>query len=290
MRLNFSLFFLLYGILTDMNPVDFVKIAWFGKHFGEEPPLVGKNGSGTVFFTGCNLRCVFCQNYQISQQNIGENYSIKELVEIMLGLQEEDAVNINLVSPTIWAEQIKQATIGARKQGLKIPIIWNSNAYESEELINGLKGLVDIYLPDFKYGDNELAFEYSGVKNYIEKAKESIKTMFEQVGNLKMSEEGIAEKGIIVRHLILPNNIENSKKSLKYISGISKDICVSLMTQYEPLNKAKNFPEIARRITREEFEEVYNYQLELGLKNGWVQEMESQNVFLPDFRKENPFK
>jgi len=273
-----------------MNPVDFVKIAWFGKHFGEEPPLVGKNGSGTIFFTGCNLSCVFCQNYQISQQNIGENYSIKELIEIMLGLQEEDAVNINLVSPTIWAEQIKQATIGVKKQGLEIPIVWNSNAYESKELIDSLKGLVDIYLPDFKYGDNELAFKYSGAKNYVEKAKESIKAMLEQVGNLRMSEEGIAEKGIIVRHLILPNNTENSKKSLKYISEISKDIYVSLMTQYEPLNKAKSFPEIARRITREEFEEVYNYQLELGLKNGWVQEMESQNVFLPDFRKENPFK
>lgn len=272
-----------------MNSVDFIKIAWFGKHFGEEPPLVGNGGSGTIFFTGCNLRCVYCQNYQISQQNLGENYSLKDLTEIMLELQKDGVLNINLVSPTIWAEQIKPVIKEAKNEGLRIPIVWNSNAYESEGLIKSLKGLVDIYLPDFKYGDDDLAFKYSGAKNYVEKAKESIKAMFEQVGNLKLSEEGIAQKGIIVRHLILPNNVENSKKSLKYISEIDKNIFISLMTQYEPLNEAKKFPEIARRITEEEFEKVYNYQLELGLKNGWVQEMESQKIFLPDFKKENPF-
>jgi len=272
-----------------MVQATFVKIAWAGKHFGEEPPLVGKSGSGAIFFTGCNLRCVFCQNYQISQQNLGNNHSMEELVRVMIRLQKEGALNINLVSPTIWTEQIKQAIKKAKKQGLKIPIIWNSNAYESSKLIKSLEGLVDIYLPDFKYGDDEVAFKYSGVKNYKEKAEETIREMFSQSGNLKLSKEGIAEKGIIVRHLILPNNTENSKKALKIISEISKDIYISLMNQYEPVNKAKEFPEISRRVRKEEFEEVYDYQLSLGLKNGWVQTMESPDTFLPDFRKENPF-
>jgi len=279
-----------FDSIKNMNSVDFVKIAWLGKHFGEEPPLVGKGGSGTIFFTGCNLRCVYCQNYQISQQNIGRSYTIKELTEMMLELEKEGALNINLVSPTIWAEQIKKALIMGKKQELKIPIVWNSNAYENANLIKSLKGLIDIYLPDFKYGDNGLALKYSGAINYTEKAKESIREMFFQVGNLKMSEEGIAEKGIIVRHLILPNNVENSLKVLEYIKEINKDIYISLMSQYEPLNKARNFPEINRRITKEEFERVYNYQTELELKNGWIQEMESSPTFLPDFNKENPFR
>jgi len=272
-----------------MNSIDFVKIAWFGKHFGEEPPLVGKKGAGTIFFSGCNLRCVYCQNYQISQQNIGKNYTIEELSKIMLKLQSNDALNIDLVTPTIWAAPIKKAIEKTKKEGLKIPIVWNSNAYESVELIKGLDGLVDIYLPDFKYGDNDIAFKYSEVKNYVEKAKESIKEMFIQVGNLKLSEEGIAEKGIIVRHLILPNNIENSKKALKYISEIDKDIYVDLMSQYEPVHKAKDFPEINRNINQKELDEVFNYLLELGMENGWVQDLESHSVFLPDFNKENPF-
>ena len=297
-----------------MADIDFVKIAWWGKHFGEEPPLVGKSGSGAIFFTGCNLRCVFCQNYQISQQNIGKNYSVDELKSIMLKLQKQGALNVNLVTPTIWAEQIKKAIKKAKKEGFKIPIVWNSNAYEKEELIKGLEGLVDIYLPDFKYGDDGSAFKYSGVKNYVGTARKAIISMRKQVGDLKLffdsaalrseyfdktrrtlskveaSKEGTAQRGIIVRHLILPNNIENSKKVLKLISEINKDIYISLMNQYEPLNKAKEFPEISRRIKKEEFEEVYDYQLQLGLKNGWVQAMESQETFLPDFEKENPFE
>lgn len=266
-----------------------VKIAWFGKHFGEEPPLVGKIGAGTIFFTGCNLRCAYCQNYQISQQNIGKNYSVEELIKIMLKLQDEGALNIDLVSPTIWAAQIRQAIGMAKKEGLNIPIVWNSNAYENAELIKKLEGLVDIYLPDFKYGDNDLAFKYSGANNYVEKAKETVREMFEQVGNLKISEEGIAKKGIFVRHLILPNNVENSLNVLDCLREIDKNIFISLMSQYEPVNKAKDFPEISRRISREEFGKVYNYQLELGLENGWIQKMESPDIFLPDFTKKNPF-
>lgn len=274
------------------------RISWFGKHFGEEPPLVGdegrlpraRRGAGTIFFTGCNLRCVYCQNYQISQGNIGKNYSIDELVKIMLDLQNEGALNIDLVTPTIWFKQIKKAVEKAKKQGLKIPIVWNTNAYDGAEIIKEAEGLVDVYLPDFKYGDDDLAFKYSGVKNYVEKAKKSIKEMFRQVGNLKLSEDGVAKKGVIVRHLILPNNLENSFKALEYIKEIDKDIYVNLMSQYEPVFKTKEFPELNRTITKNEFEKVFDCLVKLGLENGWAQDLESHSAFLPDFTKENPFK
>jgi len=280
-----------------MNSLGFVKIAWFGKHFGEEPPLVcrkacseQRRGAGTIFFTGCNLRCVYCQNYQISQENIGENYSVDELTKIMLKLQKDGALNVDLVSPTIWAGQIILAVIKAKKQGLNIPIIWNSNAYEDAGLIKKLKGLVDIYLPDFKYGDDNLALKYSGIKNYIKKAKEAIKEMFLQVGNLKLSKDGVAKKGIIIRHLILPGHLESSFRAMDFIKEIDKNIHISLMSQYEPVYKAKDFSEINRRLTSEELKKIYNYQLELGLENGWIQEAKSHSVFLPDFTKKDPFK
>jgi len=272
-----------------MNIVNYVKIAWFGKHFGEEPPLVGKKGAGTIFFSGCNLRCVYCQNYQIFQQNIGKKYSIQELADIMLKLQNQDALNIDLVTPTIWADQIKQAILIAKKQGLSIPIIWNSNAYEEVEMIKKMQGLIDIYLPDFKYGNNDLALRYSNVENYIEKAKESIKEMLDQVGNLKLLKDKTAKKGLIVRHLVLPDNIENSLKVLGYIKEIDKDIYINLMSQYEPVYKAKKFPEINRNIKKKEFEKIFNYALKLGFKNGWIQDTKNQSMSLPDFTEENPF-
>ena len=233
--------FSFYYILKMAN-FESVKISWFGKHFGEEPPLVypernrrgnerslprarreigvypePRRGAGTIFFTGCNLRCVYCQNYQISQGNIGKNYTIAELVKIMLDLQTQGALNIDLVTPTIWFRQLKQTITEAKKQGLKIPIVWNTNAYDGAKIIKEMEGLVDIYLPDFKYGDDDLAFKYSGVKNYVKVAKESIKEMFRQVGNLELSEDGVAKKGVIVRHLVLPDNLENSFKDRKSV-------------------------------------------------------------------------
>jgi len=266
-----------------------VKIAWWGLHFGEEPPFVGNKGAGTIFFTGCNLRCVYCQNYQISQQGIGRNYSLEELTKIMLQLQEMGVLNIDLVSPTIWSEQIKEAIIGAKKQGLHIPIIWNSNSYEDVFMLKELEGLINIYLPDFKYGDNGLGFKYSGIKNYVEKAKTAIKEMLRQVGNLKLSKDEIAQKGVLVRHLILPNNIENSLKTLKYLKEIDGNLSISLMSQYESTNKAKDFSEINRNITQEEFKKVFDCFKELGFKNGWVQEMGSNAILVPDFTKDDPF-
>lgn len=269
--------------------VNFVKIAWHGKHFGEEPPLVGDKGAGTIFFTGCNLRCVFCQNYQISQENLGKKISLDELSEIMLKLEKDGAVNIDLVSPTIWHAQIIKAIKKAKSVGLKLPIVWNSNGYEDKEIIKSLAGLVDIYLPDFKYGDDELAFKYSGVKNYVKKTKEAIKEMRDQAGNLKLDSHGLAIKGIIVRHLILPAQTENSLTVLKYLSEVDKNIHVSLMSQYEPVFKAKDWPEIYRRITSAEYEKVFARLLELGLENGWTQDLKSHSAYLPDFRKEQPF-
>lgn len=267
-----------------------VKISWFGKHFGEEPPLVKEKGAGTIFFTGCNLRCVYCQNYQISQGKIkGRDYSIFELVKIMLDLQKEGALNIDLVTPTIWFGQIKEAIIEAKKQRLEIPIVWNTNAYDGVGILKEIDGLIDIYLPDFKYGSDELAFKYSGIKNYVQIAKESIKEMLRQVGNLTMTKDEIAKRGVIVRHLILPNNLENSLKVLEYIKEIDKDIYIYLMSQYEPVYRAKDFPEINRNITKKEAEKVFDYLVRLGLENGWVQELESHSYLLPDFTKDNPF-
>ena len=271
--------------------IDFVKIAWYGKHFGEEPPLVGssKQGAGGIFFTGCNLRCVFCQNYQISQENLGKEYSIKELAEIMLELQKQGAINIDLVTPTIWYKQIKKAILIAKEKGLNIPIVWNSNGYEDLKILKEMEGLIDIYLPDFKYSDNFLGERYSKIKRYKEITITAIIEMIRQVGELKI-ENNIAKKGIIIRHLILPNNIENSLGVLDEIKKINKNIHVSLMTQYNPIYNAEKYSEINRKIYESEFEKVYEYKIKLELKNGWHQELNSAEIFIPDFKKENPFK
>ncbi len=269
---------------------NFVKIAWFGKHFGEEPPLIGNNndGAGGIFFTGCNLRCVFCQNYQISQENLGQKYSIEELSNIMLNLQYQQAINIDLVSPTIWYKQIKEAIIIAKSNGLNIPVVWNSNGYEDLNIIEEMNGLVDIYLPDFKYTDDFLAERYSKIKDYKAKAIIAIKEMYKQVGNLKI-DNNTAKRGIIVRHLIIPNNVNNSIGVLEEIAKIDKNIYISLMSQYMPIYKAKDYYEINRKLYKSEFDKVYNYQLELGLYNGWYQELNSSEIFIPDFNRENPF-
>ena len=274
----------------DMPEAGFVKIAWYGLHFGEEPPLVLDKGAGTIFFTGCNLKCVYCQNYQISQKNLGADYSISQLSDIMLSLEKQGALNIDLVSPTIWSSQIKPAIIRARGQCLKLPIIWNSNAYENKDMLANMAGLVDVYLPDFKYGDDGLALKYSGVKNYAAKAKEAIGEMLSQVGNLKLSNNGEAKQGVLVRHLVLPGQTENSLKALDFIKGINANLHVSLMSQYEPVFKAKELPGLDRSLYPEEFEKVFNHLLKLGLDNGYVQELSSHKVFMPDFTKVNPFE
>ncbi|MBU1132084.1 radical SAM protein [Patescibacteria group bacterium] len=268
-----------------------IKIAWFGKHFGEEPPISGSEnqGAGAIFFSGCNLHCVFCQNFQISQNSLGKYFSVEELSEIMLELQRAGAVCIDLVTPTIWWQLIRQSILLAREKGLNLPIVWNSNAFESVEMLQQIEDVVDIYLPDFKYGDEKIAEKYSQVKNYPAVAESALREMFRQKGNLQLDENGIAKTGIIVRHLVLPDNLENSFKALQIISNIDKEIHVSLMNQYFPVFNAGDFSEINKTLDESDFEKVFDKQSESGLNNGWVQERGSSETFVPDFEKTNPF-
>lgn len=268
-----------------------VRIAWYGKHFGEEPPLVGneQQGSGTIFFSNCNLKCVFCQNFQISQENLGQDYDEDELVNIMLGLQRQGAININLVTPTMWWQTIVPAIKKAKEKGLRLPIVWNSNGYEHVEVLKRVAGVVDIFLPDFKYAFNELGQKYSGIPNYTYVATEAIKYLNEIRPDLILDEKGIAKSGLIVRHLILPEQTENSLKAIHILASINKNIFVSLMAQYAPSYKSFEHPEINRLNTPEETEIVFNYLTEKGMLNGWTQELDATDCFVPDFAKENPF-
>jgi putative pyruvate formate lyase activating enzyme len=269
-----------------------IKIAWFDKHFGEEPPLTGsaEQGAGTIFFSGCNLHCVFCQNWQITWDNLGKDYSIKEVADIMLDLQKQGAANIDLVTPTPWLAEIKAAIVLARGNGLKIPVAWNSNGYESAGAIKSLEGLVDIYLPDFKYGDDAAALKYSGVPEYSTVADKAIREMYRQVGLLQTDENGLAQKGIIVRHMILPNNLDNTFLALEKIAAIDKNIHLSLMSQYYPMYRASEFPELTRQISVAEITAAEERKFALGLETGWTQELEAGEIFIPDFLKANPFE
>jgi putative pyruvate formate lyase activating enzyme len=266
-----------------------LKIASCGPHHGEEPPLSGTRGSGTIFFTGCNLRCVYCQNYQISQEGLGYEVSLEELAGKMLDLQAQGCHNINLVSPTQVANQIRPSLILAKEKGLKLPIVYNTNGSDAVQVLQSFEGLVDIYLPDIKYSDNENAFKYSGARDYVAKNRAAITEMYRQVGNLELDDEGIAKRGVIVRHLVLPNGIAGSYESLKFLSSLSKDIWLSIMAQYHPCFKASQFPELNRKITSAEYQQVLNWVKEFGFENVLAQELSSSDVYLPDFKKEKPF-
>ncbi len=257
---------------------DKIEIGGVSLHMFEEPCISGKNGSGTIFFSKCNLNCVFCQNYEISNIGKGKKIEIEELAEIFLKQQENKAENINLVSPTIYAYKIKEAVEIARNKGLKIPIIYNTNGFERVETLKELEGTVDVYLPDLKYYDNSLGEKYSKINNYFEITTQAIKEMYRQVGNPKFDERGMIKKGIIIRHLVLPNHIENTKKVLEWINkNMDKNVYVSIMTQYFPTYKAKEYQEINRKITKEEYEKIENYIYELGIENGYMQDYADEN-------------
>ena len=255
-----------------------IEIGGVSLHKFEEPCISGQNGSGTVFFSKCNLNCVFCQNYEISNLGNGRKIEIEELSKILLKQQENGAENINLVSPTIYADKIIDAIKIAKQKGLKIPIIYNTNGYENIETLKKLEGYIDVYLPDLKYYDEKLALKYSNIKNYFNTATEAIKEMYRQVGYPIFNENGMITKGVIIRHLVLPNNIENSKKVLKWIyDNLDRRIYVSVMTQYFPTYKAKEFKEINRKLSKTEYNEIENYIYELGIENGYMQDFSEEN-------------
>ena len=262
------------GKIGRCRATDKIKIALYSTHNFEEPCISGEKGSGTVFFSNCNLNCVFCQNYEISQLGKGKEITIEELASIFLKQQEKGVENINLVTPTSYVPQIIEAIKIAKKEGLNLPIVYNTNGYENIETIKILEGYVDIYLPDLKYAKNELAKKYSKVDNYFEIATKAIKEMVKQVGTPKLNERGIMKKGVMIRHLVLPNNIENSKKVLKWIvENLPKEIYISIMAQYFPTFKAKEIEEINRKLTNEEWGEIEDYIQYLGIENGYVQEL-----------------
>ena len=253
---------------------DRVKIGLYSTHDFEEPCISGDKGSGTVFFSNCTMNCIFCQNYEISQLGKGKEISIEELSNIFIMQQEKGVHNINLVTPTSYVYQIIEAIKIAKAKGLNIPIVYNTNGYENIETIKALNGYVDVYLPDLKYAEEKLAIEYSGAKNYFEIATKAIKEMIKQVGNIKLNEDGIIQKGVIIRHLVLPNHIENSKKVLLWIKqNLPNDIYVSIMAQYFPTYKAKENQELNRKLTKKEWEQIEKYVEEIDIENGFIQEL-----------------
>ena len=264
---------------------DKIKIALASVHHFEEPCISGKNGSGTIFFSNCNLNCKFCQNYEISQEGKGIEITIEELADIFIKQQEKKVHNINLVTPTMYAYQIIEAIKIARKKGLNIPIIYNSNGYENVQTIKDLNGYIDVYLPDLKYYDNDLGLKYSGIKNYFEYASKAILEMYKQVGSPKFDKNGNILKGLMIRHLVLPNNIENSKNVLKWIKeNIDENVYINIMAQYFPTYKAKGIKELNRKLSKEEYEEIENFVYGLNIKNGYMQELgEHEEEYVPDF-------
>ncbi len=265
-------------------------------HHGEEPVLSGSRGSGTIFFGNCNMRCVFCQNFQISQDHKNQKKNaveIKKLAEHMLYLQDElGCHNINFVSPTHFVPQIVRALLEAVPMGLHIPLVYNTGGYDSVETLRELGGVIDIYLPDLKYASVKMGKKYSRVRDYPSHARAAIKEMYRQVGNLEVDDYGIAVKGVIVRHLVLPNRIAGSVDSLTWLAKeVSLGVAVNVMSQYHPAHYAHEYPELSRKITNKEYTEVVETVYKLGLENGWLQRMSSPPKYLPDFNRDgDPFQ
>ena len=259
------------------------KIARVGLHHFEEPCLSGERGSGTIFFSGCNLRCLFCQNFEISHGGKGLEVSEKQLVSLMLYLQDSGAHNINLVTPSNYTNLLKD-TLKIAKSQLKIPIVWNSSGYETVQNLKKLDGLVDIYLPDFKYSDDDLAWEYSHAKGYRKIAFDAISEMRRQQPADLFDGDGMMQKGVIVRHLVLPGALENTKGVLQDISSIDDTMYVSLMGQYFPTPNVENHPILSRRITEDEYDQAMQAFFDAGLQNGFSQELDSATEeYVPDF-------
>ena len=270
-----------------------VQIAHAGLHHGEEPPISGTRGSGTIFFAGCNLRCVFCQNYQISQEfesSQTRTLTTDDLADEMLRLADAGAHNINLVSPSHVIFQAADAIVAAKARGLSIPIVYNTNGYDSVDALRQVRGLVDIYLPDIKYLSNDLARRYSGAPDYADVIPGVLREMLDQVGHLELDDSGIARRGLLVRHLVLPGHTDDSRRCLAFLAHLSPAVHVSIMSQYSPQYRAAGYPEINRPLTVREYDEVTDYAVELGLENAFVQELGSRHRYLPDFDRDRPFE
>ena len=271
-------------------------VSSYTPHFGEEPVLSGIKGAGNIFFGNCNLKCIFCQNFEISQNPKSERaneVTHERLAEIMIELQNKNCHNIGLVSPAHFSATILKSIYIAAQQGLTLPIIYNTNGYDSVEMLKLYDGVIDIYLPDFKYGNSEYAKKYSLVDNYFEKTKEALKEMFHQVGDELVYENDVVVRGLIIRHLILPNDISETEKVFKFIAEeLSPNIHISLMSQYYPTNKSFKDILIDRPLRNSEYEKALRLLDKYGLRNGWIQEMESSENYRPNFDedRENPFK
>ena len=262
-----------------------IKIAKACLYPFEEPCISGSNGSGTIFFSNCNLSCVFCQNHEISSSGIGVEISSMRLSEIFLELKEKGAHNINLVTPTHYVPQIIEALKLSKAKGLNIPILYNSNGYDSVSTIKSLKNYIDVYLPDLKYFNNKYGEKYSLTPNYFSFASKAISEMVAQVGNVKFSKDGLIEKGVIIRHLMLPGLLFDSKKIMDYIyKNFGDSVYFSLMNQYTPMHKAKEYEELNRTLNIKHYDSLINYCVELGLTNGFIQGSgTSSKDFVPDF-------
>ncbi|WP_434309419.1 radical SAM protein [Hominifimenecus sp. rT4P-3] len=264
---------------------DKMKIARADLHMWEEPCISGEKGSGTVFFTGCSLQCVFCQNHVIACDRIGWEVTVEELVEIFFQLKEKGAANINLVTPGHFAEPVARALKAARNSGLSLPVICNTSGYEKVETLRLWDGLIDVYLPDFKYMDRELAGTYSHAKAYPDIAKRALGEMVRQTGECVFDEDGYIKKGVIVRHLILPGHTKDSKDVIRYLfETYGNKIFISVMNQYTPMEWVKEYPELNRKVTRREYQKVVDFALEIGVENGFIQEGETASEsFIPPF-------
>lgn len=282
------------GKLGPCQSRDLPIVSSYIPHFGEEPVLSGTRGAGNIFFGNCNLRCDYCQNFVISQNpraEIKNEVSLERLSDIMLELQNMNCHNIGLVSPTHFAVPILKSIKTAIDVGLKLPIIYNTNGYDSVEILKLYQDVIDIYLPDFKYGNNDYGRRYSKVPDYFDKAKLAITEMYEQVGGELIYDNGVVVRGLIIRHLVLPNGLAESEEVFKFIAGLDPKIHISLMAQYYPTNRAERNILLNRAVRYSEFERVTHLLDKYGLENGWVQEMESHDFYRPNFDedREDPF-
>ncbi|MDF2866219.1 MAG: hypothetical protein K0R72_1037 [Clostridia bacterium] len=273
------------SMISRCKATDKIKIALASIHNHEEPCISGTKGSGTIFFSNCNLNCIYCQNYEISQEGYGKEITIEHLADIFISQQNKGAHNINLVSPTIYSIQILEAIKIAKSKGLTIPIIYNTSGYDSVETLKLLEGYIDVYLPDFKYSNNEIAYKYSKINKYFDVIKDSIVEMYRQVGNPVFDENGIIQKGIIIRHMILPNNLKNTKGVLDNIYNMfGNKIYISIMAQYFPTHLAKQTNDLNRKITRKELISIEDYMFKLDFENGYIQELgKHEEEYVPIF-------